>query len=139
MSVVSSSSSRVHRVHYFHFSQPEDLNATIVRGYTARLISSSSGKAVGFVIVNGNTNFIGPQGSTNYSEYKEINQVNMSILLENGSLSLNTQFHFSRDGVGKIQFPTKIFARDQNAKMVLIMLSQNESDLEKISVGLQHI
>lgn len=130
MSVISSASTRSHKPHHFFFHQPIDLNASVTRGYVADLFSQTSGKHVGNVILNGYSNFI---------EMREIIQVNFSLFLDNGSLSLNTPFHFTRDSIGKITFPGKIVCRDQNARAVLAIISQNETDLNKIHLVLQHI
>lgn len=130
MSVISSASTRSHKVHYFHFYQPLDLNASITRGYVTDLFSQSSSKCVGKVILNGFSNFI---------DLKEVVQLNFSLFLENGSLSMNTQFHFVRNSIGKITFPNKIIARDQNGRVVLAVVTQNETDLNQIQLALQHI
>jgi hypothetical protein len=130
MSVISSASTRSHKVHHFHFYQPVDLNTSITRGYVTNLFSQSSSKSVGHVILNGFSNFI---------DLKEVVQLNFSLFLENGSLSMNTNFHFVRDSIGKITFPNKIIARDQNGRVVLAIITQNETDLNKIQLALQHI
>lgn len=130
MSVISSASTRSHKVHYFHFFQPLDLNSSISRGFVTQLFSHSSNKPVGHVILNGFSNFI---------ELKEIVQLNFSLFLENESLSMNAVFHFVRDSIGKITFPNKIIARDQNGRVVLSIITQNETDLNKIQLALQHI
>jgi hypothetical protein len=127
MSVISSLS-KAHKIHYFYFNQPADLNASVTRGYVEKLYSLASDRPTGNVIVN---------GFTNYIDFTEINQVNFSLILDNGSLSLNTQFHFTRDSIGKITFPPKILTRDGNGRMIMMTLHQMDSGLKKIQVGVQ--
>lgn len=130
MSVVSSSSSRSHKLHHFYYNQPLDLNQSVVKGYVSDLFSSASDRRIGSVIVN---------GFTSYVDLKEINQVTFSILLENGSLSLNTQFHYTRDSIGKITFPGKVLARDNNGRMIMLIMQQKETDLNRIQLSVQII
>lgn len=129
MSVISSLS-KAHKVHNFHFFQPTDLNHTVAKGYVQDLFSSGSDRRIGFVVLNGNTNYV---------DIMEISQVNFSLVLDNGSLSMNTQFHFTRDSIGKITFPAKVLARDANGRMIMMTLKQHDIDLSKVLIGVQII
>jgi hypothetical protein len=123
---------RSHKVHSFYYYQPNNPNDTISRGLVLDLFGSSD-KKVGNVVINGFNNYIGD---------KYVEQVTLSLFLENGSLNFISIFNTIKninDTLGKTVFPNKIVTRDQNGKNLLVIIAQNEKEQLKIDISIQHI
>jgi hypothetical protein len=133
MSIVSGITRiRSHKVHNFYYYQPNNPNDTISRGLVLDLFGSSD-KKVGNVVINGFNNYIGD---------KYVEQVTLSLFLENGSLNFISIFNTIKninDTLGKTVFPNKIVTRDQNGKNLLVIIAQNEKEQLKIDISIQHI
>jgi hypothetical protein len=128
MSVVSLST-RAHRVHTFHFLLPKDPNQSITKGFVADLIHSTSSKKTGNIILNGFENFI---------DDKTIYQSTFSLFLDNNSLSFIAHFNIVKT-LAKLSFPPRVVIRDHNGKNILIILTQDETDPQKITITLQFV
>ena len=123
MSVISGISRvRSHKAHSFYYTQPDNPNDTISRGLVLDLFGSNNNNKVGNVIINGFDNFIGE---------KYIQQVTLSLFLDNGSLNFITNYNTITDNSGKIIFPNRIVTRDQNGRNLLIIIKEKEKNTDK--------
>ena len=131
MSIVSGVSRiRTHKVHNFIYYQSNNKNDSITRGIVSDLFSIND-KLVGNIVIN---------GYESYVDEKTIQQVTFSLFLKNESLNFICSFNAIKDNLTeKITFPNKLVTRDQNGKNLLIIFTQDEKDLFKISLAVQHI